>query len=314
MDAVLDKAFFTGLDDYQSRLETAANPVGAGIVLYPGARYRPIASHGGAMSEQCGNVIHITTMHADPYGYFSNTNNGASSTFWIGETIIGKCGCPTPHNITAIEQYYDALMKSWAQMGGNGFYQSTETSGLTGTAMSAAQVHTYAHLYAWGHKQAQLAWQMHTVEVPNQHGFGWHGMGGTAWGGHIYCPGTLRKNQRAAVLQQANVILTGQHPAPTPPPTPTHNTAPRFMGLLVQGSRGLPVHEWQAQMRHRGWNIAVDGNFGAGTLAVVKEFEALLAKHHWQYVDPQHKVFTTKVDGKIGNCVWHAAWDAPNLT
>lgn len=286
--------------------------------IYPGAKFRPIASHGGAMSAQDGNILHVTTNHFDPYGFFSNSNNGASSTWWIGETVIGKCKCPTPQNIVLCEQYYDALVKCWAQAAGNGLYQSTETSGVPTQAMSAAMIHTLAHLYAWGH--LNLGWSLALAEHPGAKGFGWHGMGGQAWGGHIGCPGGLRRNQRAAVLAQAKVIL-GQKPD-THTYTPTKDTAPRYMGLLVSGSHGTPVHEWQDKMIRRGWvtipnsggkKFTADGVFGKDTEAVTRAFEAILVKHRWQFVGPKGHAYSTTVDGKIGVCVWHAAWDAPSL-
>ena len=296
-------------EGFEERLAAASS-----ALLYPGARYRPISSHGGPMTAQDGVVMHVTTNHADPYGFFSNPNNGASSTWWFGETVIGKCPCPQPQDIVLCEQYFDALMKSWAQVNGNGLYQSGETSGVPTVPLTPAQVHTFAHLYAWGHRTNPLDWPLVAVETPGQKGFIWHGAGGAAWGGHYGCPGTPRRNQRATILKQAAVILGASPTPPHPLPAPTHDVAPRFVGALQVGSHGLPVHEWQAQMQHRGWHIAVDGIFGNGTLAVVREWEALLVKHAWTFVDANHKAWAPHNDGVIDNDSWHAAWDAPNLT
>lgn len=293
------------LDGFQERLDAASS-----ALLFPMAKYRPISSHGGAMSAQDGLILHVTTNHFDPYGFFSNPNNGASSTWWLSETVVGKCSCPTPQDIVLIEQYYDALMKCWAQMAGNSEYQALETSGTNTSAMSAAMVHTAAHLLAWGHT-SRLSWVLGTIETPGAKGFGWHGMGGDAWGGHFGCPGTLRKNQRAEIIKQANAILG--HTAPHVL-TPTHDVAPRFLGLIASGAHGLAVHEWQAQMKHRGWNIAVDGYFGAKSASVCQQFETILVKHRWEFVDAAGKPHFTTVDGKVGLTTWHAAWDAPNLT
>ena len=38
------------------------------------------------------------------------------------------------------------------------------------------------------------------ADKPGQGGFGWHGMGGAAWGNHPGCPGDLRKAQRPLIL------------------------------------------------------------------------------------------------------------------
>jgi hypothetical protein len=51
-------------------------------------------------------------------------------------------------------------------------------------------------------------------------GFGWHGMGGTAWGNHPGCPGDLRLAQRPTILQLAGGIVVS--PTPAPGPTVTH--------------------------------------------------------------------------------------------
>lgn len=59
---------------------------------------------------------------------------------------------------------------------------------------------------------------------------------------------------------------------------------------------GNDVREWQAQMAHRGWRLAVDGAYGPGSEAVCKQFQA--EKH-------------LGVDGVVGPVTWRAAWVAP---
>lgn len=275
--------------------------VGAsGPLLYPHATYRPIASHGGAMDAQDGLILHITSVHADPYGFFSNVNNGASSTWWIDKD--GR-----------VEQYYDARARCWAQMAGNGLYQAVETDGVPPEPLSDAQIEALAHLYVWGHRH--LNWPLDLANAPGQRGFGWHGMGGAAWGGHYSCPDNARVKQRAAVLARAGVLLGSHphpHPHPTPPtppkphptPTPVNCAPPRYLGLLVPGSHGHPVHEWQAQMIKRGWNLGpsgADGAFGPKTEAVVRAFERQI----------RGQGYATPIDGEVGRVVWRAAWCAP---
>lgn len=41
------------------------------------------------------------------------------------------------------------------------------------------------------------------INTPGAKGFGWHGMGGAAWGGHTGCPGDLRRAQMPQILALA---------------------------------------------------------------------------------------------------------------
>ena len=46
-------------------------------------------------------------------------------------------------------------------------------------------------------------------DSPSVKGYGWHGMGGDAWGGHPGCPGSVRKAQRAQIIALAMAIRSG---------------------------------------------------------------------------------------------------------
>ena len=56
------------------------------------------------------------------------------------------------------------------------------------------------------------------------------------------------------------------------------------------------LRTWQAQMRRRGWTIAVDGLYGPQTAKVARAFQA------------EKRL---AVDGLIGPATWAAAWTAP---
>jgi len=53
----------------------------------------------------------------------------------------------------------------------------------------------------------------------------------------------------------------------------------------------------QAQLRARGWRIAVDGDFGPGTDSIVRQFQ-------------REKFGTRGVDGVVGPNTWRALWTA----
>ena len=155
---------------------------------YPGAEWKPVGSHGGAMSAQLGLIEHITTNDFSPYGFFSNPNNKASSHFWIAKN--GK-----------IEQYIDLANYSWAQASGNYTYTSCEIAGQEGTAKTPEQVTSLAELYLWGHNNPDLAWPLQLANGAGQKGLGYHAMGGTSWG-HQFCPGAVRLAERPLVLSR----------------------------------------------------------------------------------------------------------------
>lgn len=54
---------------------------------------------------------------------------------------------------------------------------------------------------AWLHSEHGIELQI--ANSPSDRGFGWHGMGGAAWGGHTDCPGDKRKAQRQEILSIA---------------------------------------------------------------------------------------------------------------
>jgi len=158
------------------------------MTVCPFAAWKPVANHGGRMSGQLGLVLHVQEGNNSLAGWFNNPVSDASSTFWVS-----KSG--------ALEQYVDCDVCAWAQGSGNTTYQSVETEGYHTEALSAAQLDMLGRLYAWG--AGRYGWPNLLAEAPGDDGLGWHGMGGSAWGGHTGCPGDVRKPQRADILARA---------------------------------------------------------------------------------------------------------------
>ena len=158
------------------------------MTVCPFAAWRPVANHGGRMAAHAGLVLHVQQGNGGLSGWFNNPTSQASSTWWVS-----KAG--------ALEQYVDADLSAWAQGAGNLTYNSVETEGYTTEPLTAAAEATLARLYAWGHDT--YAWPFSLSETPGQAGFGWHGMGGMAWGGHVGCPGSLRRDRRPEILAAA---------------------------------------------------------------------------------------------------------------
>jgi hypothetical protein len=167
------------------------------VTVCPFAAWKPVGNHGGPMSQQLGLVLHVQEGNNSLAGWFNNPVSEASSTYWVSKSGV-------------LEQYVDANVCAWAQGDGNTTYQSVESEGYHTEALTPAQVATLGRLYDWG--AGTYGWANALAETPGQRGFGWHGMGGNAWGGHPDCPGNLRKAQRTDVLAEAF------QPAPTPTP------------------------------------------------------------------------------------------------
>jgi hypothetical protein len=168
------------------------------MTLMPGTVWRPVPNHSGAMSAHLGSVMHSQEGYGSPFGWFSNSSSQASSTLWFA-----KDG--------TIEQYVDYDLMAWTQAAGNGTFNGWEFEGYTTEPLTDAQILTGARAYVFGRQT--YGWPLQLSENPTTPGFAWHGMGGAAWGGHLSCPGDIRKAQRGAILWLAAASL-----APSTPP------------------------------------------------------------------------------------------------
>lgn len=261
-------------------------------VLYPHATWKPVPNHGGNMAGHNGLVLHVQVGDGSLEGWFSNPASQVSSTFWVA-----KSG--------TVEQYVDADETAWAQAEGNGTYNSVETEGHPVEPLTTQQIESLAALYRWGHDT--FSWPFVVADVPGQSGFGWHGMGGAAWGGHPDCPGDTRKAQMPEILQRAQgAVINPPSPAPTPAPTPKPvpepTTYPPFPGQLLIYIAGHPMinslecRQWQQQMQNRGWHIVVDAVYGPASAGVCHAFQV-------------EKGLTP--DSIVGPITWEKSWTAP---
>jgi hypothetical protein len=100
-----------------------------------------------------------------------------------------------------VDQLLPLNWQPWCQSDGNTNYAAIETSGYPADPLTEAQVQSCAVIIRQYIEQMGMAPQL--AETPGARGFGWHGMGGNAWGGHPGCPGEPRKSQRARILSLA---------------------------------------------------------------------------------------------------------------
>lgn len=178
---------------------------------------------------------------------------------------------------------------------GNAHYVAVCYLGGTGDAFTAAARQAIADLIAYLRKSENV---------------------GTAVKGHrdfrsTDCPGDViyawikagAKGGKASGGGTAN---------PTPPPLGTGQGVPTYplprgayygpadgvAGHATTGEHGgaAGLKRWQAQMRHRGWTIDVDGIYGPQTAEVARRFQSEKG---------------LDVDGLIGPATWRAAWAEP---
>lgn len=159
----------------------------------PSAMIRPIM----------GLVLHVEQgTEAGSDSWFHNSKAQASAHF--GNPLAGP-----------LDQWVDTNDKAWAEVAGNARWISVEHEGYSGKppAPTKSQIENDAQLLAWLHVHEGVPLQV--TNSVSRRGLGWHGMGGTAWGGHLDCPGDRIKNARAEIIRRAEqIVAEGNKPAP----------------------------------------------------------------------------------------------------
>ena len=192
---------------------------------YPNAQWKPLSpgnyTPGNVTRPPRGMVLHIAegTSLSGVWSW-QNGQHDVSSYF-----IVGKDGTTW--------QAVDLTDKAWTQSAGNTEWVGVENCGFHTEALTPEQVEANAHLLAWLH--TEWAVPLVTTDDPNGRGLGWHGMGGTAWGGHTGCPGDQIKAQRPAIIARATQLV-----GTTPPPTPVPPVEDE-MQRIVKANNGDPA-------------------------------------------------------------------------
>lgn len=88
----------------------------------------------------------------------------------------------------------------------------------------------------------------------------------------------------------------------TPPVPHPGTSAPAWPGRYFQYTpgrsmvNGSDVRQWQQQMKNRGWQVGVDGWYGAQSASICRQF--------------QTEKRLSPVDGIVGPNTWRATWEA----
>jgi len=222
----------------------------------------------------------------------------------------------SPHFATAkdgrFEQWVDLDNKAWCQSGGNTAWISVENEGYAGEQYSPQQVESISQLFA----KIVRTWPsvpMVATDSISSPGLGWHGMGGSNWGGHPGCPGEPMKAQRGAILGRAAEINGGTPPVPTPiPPGGSLGAFPLPSSDCYGNPSGVPngniyvhngtksstdrsnVSRIQTRLMALGFQLpryGADGNFGPETKTACQGFQNSVGE---------------KADGLVGPKTWGA--------
>lgn len=163
------------------------------------APWVPSPNHGSAMTGHRGLVLHIAEgTFNGTVAWCRNPNSSISAHF-----VVGQSG--------EAVQMVDTDLQAWTQSAGNAEWISVECAGYAGDRLTDGQLEFCARLLARLNREYGVPLQL--ADSPAGRGLGWHGMGGTAWGGHTGCPGAPIVSQRPAIIDLAR----GIRPAATVP-------------------------------------------------------------------------------------------------
>ena len=103
---------------------------------------------------------------------------------------------------------------AWAEAAGNEAWYSIEHAdhGDPANPLTPAQITASAQLVEC--LSAFAGFPLQVSDSPSVKGYGWHGMGGEAWGDHLACPGDVRKAQRPQIVALAMAIRTPPEAGP----------------------------------------------------------------------------------------------------
>jgi hypothetical protein len=99
--------------------------------------------------------------------------------------------------------------EAWAQAAGNPAWYSAEHAddGNPANPLTSEQITASAQILEC--LSAYAGFPLQISDSPSVKGYGWHGMGGVAWGDHPDCPGDVRKAQRPQIIALAMAIRSG---------------------------------------------------------------------------------------------------------
>lgn len=214
---------------------------------------------------------------------FMNPSFGASAHFGISQT--GQ-----------VIQWVPLGSGAWHIVSGNGHWYGIEHADNADPHNPITEAQAFASAQIVQALSQAAIFPLQVCNSTGGEGYGCHYLGGAAWGGHS-CPDYpspgvpfARSTQRAGILASAKSIGAGEPvvpPKPSPAPVESNPT-------LSEGATGSAVETLQKDLNDVGAakpDLVVDGDFGAKTLAAVREFQ---------------KTHKLSIDGVVGPLTWGA--------
>lgn len=243
------------------------------MAWYPGAVRKEITKWRTLISGPRGFVFHVAVSEASSlFGYFSGAQ--VCSHFYIRRD-------------GTVEQYVDTRFRAPANYQGNPSLLSVETQGgvsnAQGEGWTAQQRQALAELSLWANQVHGIPLVPMANSKSSSKGIGYHRQGIDPWrvaGGEQWstsrgkiCPG----NQKIAEIPGIIAVATGQGGSVTVPVdngTPATGNGGAARDYLYVGDTGDAVREVQTLLTQAGFPTTVDGVFGKGTLASVRNYQA----------------------------------------
>ncbi|WP_052914569.1 N-acetylmuramoyl-L-alanine amidase [Protofrankia coriariae] len=232
--------------------------------------FRPVRNTDGKGIVPIGLVLHVAQGNGSQFNWFNDPRSQVSSNLWAG-----KAG--------QREQYVPSDVRAWAQLGGNGTYNSIETEGFDTEALTPEQIESVAVAYADG--VHAFGWALAVTDTPGQSGLITHGAGAASWGNHPGCPGGIRTGQRHQIIAQA-AQLVDDSGSPTPPAVvalqhAVHVIADGIWGPVTDAAlAAVRTHQW-TRAEQAAVGTVVDGAWGprsqAAYVATVRTIQSILA-------------------------------------
>ncbi|MFG2650972.1 N-acetylmuramoyl-L-alanine amidase [Streptomyces sp. NPDC048436] len=234
----------------------------------PGAAWRPISVNftNDGQAQVRGVVVHImagTLPGTD--AWFRNSRARASSHFGTG-----KGG--------ALYQWVDTSDRAWAQAAGNPSWLSVENEGKGGDILTDDQLDRNAQVLAWAHKTYGVPLRVATST--SDRGLAYHGLGGSAWGGHTSCPGSRIVAQLPEIVRRAKK-LTGDNSGTAPGKPKTVDLSKLITAAKHDPAKtGIPVSYAGARTVEDALAAEgllakkyVDGHFGTTTVTAYRKWQ-----------------------------------------
>lgn len=186
----------------------------------------PCVNGSWGSGQMTGVLMHTTVSEASSaVAWFNNPQAQASAHFVIAES--GEVWQMGPLGKGWIAWHAAAANHTWYGI-------EHADNGNPDNPLTPAQITASAQLVEC--LSAFAGFPLQISDSPSVKGYGWHGMGGQAFGGHFDCPGDVRKAQRPQIIALAMSIRQDT-------PAPAQNWTEAMIATLptlVQGNADHP--------------------------------------------------------------------------